>query len=37
MTFDLKIKSFPYKPKIRPVNPSNKKLNWSGLIWEQWV
>jgi len=32
MTFDPKIKNFPYNPKIRPANPSNKKLNWSGLM-----
>ena len=31
MTIDPKIKIFPYNPKIRPANPSNKKLNWSGL------
>ena len=31
MTFHPKIKIFPYNPKIRPANPSNKKLNCSGL------
>jgi len=31
MTFDPKIKIFRYNPKVRPGNPSNKKLNWSGL------
>ena len=32
MTFDPKIISFPCLLKIRPANPSNKKLNLSGLM-----